>query len=112
MVFTLRHRHHAGGRQKKDRSLALFVCPPAFVHFTIVICVSRDCMKTTQDNYTTYTFLSALNSLKRFNLKELILRKDSPDIMNIIQHFSRRRLCILVGKKENLGGAFCGETKA
>ena len=34
----------------KDRSLARFVCPPAFVHFTIVICVSRDGMKTT------YTF--------------------------------------------------------
>ena len=31
----------------KDRSLARFVCPPAFVYFTIVICVSRDCMKTT-----------------------------------------------------------------
>ena len=31
----------------KDRSLARFVCPPAFVHFTIVICVYRDCMKTT-----------------------------------------------------------------
>ena len=47
LVFTLRHRRHAGGRQTKDRSLARFVCPPAFVHFTIVICVSRDCMKTT-----------------------------------------------------------------
>ena len=43
----LRHRRHAGGRQTKDRLLACFVCPPAFVHFTIVICVSRDCMKTT-----------------------------------------------------------------
>ena len=32
---------------KQDCSLARFVCPPAFVHFTIVICVSRDCMKTT-----------------------------------------------------------------
>ena len=47
MVFTLRHRRHAGGRKTKDRLLARFVCPPAFVHFTIVICVSRDCMKTT-----------------------------------------------------------------
>ena len=33
--------------ETKDRSLARFVCPPSFVHFTIVICVSRDCMKTT-----------------------------------------------------------------
>ena len=47
MVFTLRHRRHAGGRLPKDRSLARFVCPPAFVHVTIVICVSRDCMTTT-----------------------------------------------------------------
>ena len=47
MVFTLRHRRHAGGWYTKDRSLAPFVCPPAFVHFTIVICVSRDCMKIT-----------------------------------------------------------------
>ena len=47
MVFTLRHRRHVGGRQTKDCSLARFVCPPAFVHFIIVICVSRDCMKTT-----------------------------------------------------------------
>ena len=31
-------------RYTKDRSLARFVCPPAFVHFTIVICVSRDCI--------------------------------------------------------------------
>ena len=46
-VFTLRHRRHAGGRSTKDRSLARFVCPPAFVRFTIVIFVSRDCMKTT-----------------------------------------------------------------
>ena len=46
-LFTLRHRCHAGGRQTKDRSLARFACPPAFVHFTSVICVSRDCMKTT-----------------------------------------------------------------
>ena len=44
---NLRHRRHAGGRETKDRSLARFVCLPAFVHFTIVICVSRDCMKTT-----------------------------------------------------------------
>ena len=33
--------------KQKDRSLAPFVCPPAFVHFIIVICVPRDCMKTT-----------------------------------------------------------------
>ena len=25
------------GKQTKDRSLARFVCPPAFVHFTIVM---------------------------------------------------------------------------
>ena len=43
----LRHRRQAGGRYTKDDSLAGFVCPPAFVQFTIVICVSRDCMKTT-----------------------------------------------------------------
>ena len=43
----LRHRRQAGGRYTKDDSLARFVCPPAFVQFTIVICVSRDCMKTT-----------------------------------------------------------------
>ena len=30
-----------------DLSLAPFVRPPAFVHFTIVICVSRDWLKTT-----------------------------------------------------------------
>ena len=47
VVFMLRHRRYAGGPSTKDRSLARFVCPPAFVHFTIVICVSRDCMKTT-----------------------------------------------------------------
>ena len=40
----------------KDSSLVRFVCPPAFVHFTIVICVSRDCMKTT------YTDLSRAKS--------------------------------------------------
>ena len=34
-------------KKTKDRSLARFVCPPAFVHFTIAICVSRDRMKTT-----------------------------------------------------------------
>ena len=33
--------------KQKNRSLARSVCPPAFVHFTIVICVFRDCMKTT-----------------------------------------------------------------
>ena len=33
--------------KQKGRSLARFVCTPAFIHFTIVICVSRDCMKTT-----------------------------------------------------------------
>ena len=38
-----------------DLSLAPFVRPPAFVHFTIVICVSRDWLKTT---YTIYVFLS------------------------------------------------------
>ena len=47
MAFTLRHRRQAGGRYTKDDSLARFVCPPAFVYFTIVISVSRDCMKTT-----------------------------------------------------------------
>ena len=31
----------------KRSLIARFVCPPTFVHFTIVICVSRDCMKTT-----------------------------------------------------------------
>ena len=30
-----------------DFSLALFVRPPAFVHFTIVICVSRDWLQPT-----------------------------------------------------------------
>ena len=59
MVFTLRHRRHVGGRLTKGRSLARFVCLPAFVHFTIVICVSQDCMKTT------YT-------LGRFELTRLI----------------------------------------
>ena len=35
----LRHRRHAGGRATKDRSLAPFVCPPAFDHFTIMIAI-------------------------------------------------------------------------
>ena len=35
VVFTLRHRRHAGGWYTNDRSLAGFVCPPAFVHFTM-----------------------------------------------------------------------------
>ena len=50
----LRHRRHAGGRKTKDRSLARFACPPAFVHFAIVICVSRDCMKTTYSHIKFY----------------------------------------------------------
>ena len=33
--------------KQEDPSLARFVCPPAFVHFTIVICISRDITKTT-----------------------------------------------------------------
>ena len=36
-----------------DLSVAPFVRPPAFVHFTIVICVSRDWLKTTYCNENT-----------------------------------------------------------
>ena len=32
--------------------------PPAFVHFTIVICVSRDCMKTTYNSELTWIILT------------------------------------------------------
>ena len=44
-----------------DLSLAPFVRPPAFVHFTIVICVSRDWLKTTysvafSENHGSVTF--------------------------------------------------------
>ena len=81
-------------------------------HYLSALFPKHNGQNSTQDNYTTYTFLSALNSLKRFNLIELILRKDSPDMMSIIEHFSRRRPCILVGKMENLEGALSGETKA
>ena len=38
MVFKLSHRRH----QTKDLSLAVFVRPPAIVHYIIVICVARD----------------------------------------------------------------------
>ena len=44
------------------RKIARFVCPPAFVHFTIVICVSRDCMKTTY-------CLSSGPSISKFTLE-------------------------------------------
>ena len=50
MVFTLRHRRYFWWTKTKDLSLAAFVRPPAIVHFSIVICVSRDCLQTT------YTF--------------------------------------------------------
>ena len=35
------------GKQKIAHLIARFVCLPAFVHFTIVFCVSWDCMKAT-----------------------------------------------------------------
>ena len=49
----------------KDRSLARFVCPPVFVHFTIVSCVSWDCMKTT------YISEHLLSKLPKDSLKSL-----------------------------------------
>ena len=46
LVLKWRHRRNVGGRKTKDLSLAPFVRPPAIVHCTIVICVSRDWLQT------------------------------------------------------------------
>ena len=52
------------------RSLISSLCPPAFVHFTIVICVSRDCMKTIYDDLVDH------NSIQPDSLVNVLLLPD------------------------------------
>ena len=58
--------------KQKIAHLARFVCPPAFVYFTIVICVSRDCMKTTYIVLgTAASYICLLKRSKKYNRKSL-----------------------------------------
>ena len=55
--------------ETKDLSLAPFVCPPAIVHYVIVICVSRDWLQTSYWGHCKLKLTINTNQVKCWFLK-------------------------------------------